>query len=926
MFQLMRIWMILILALLAAVTVRAAQADDSLTIPGGSVELEELSFRVKDSYQDKFDLSAFARALVNLKPGDRLTEEKLEQARSALGTIGRVETVLEQGRLAFTLVPFKRIKSIRIRGHYPLFEKEVRDVMTIRPGMIFNPQELPEQIALITERFKSEGYIDPEVTVDWRHDSGDGHYQLSVIINKGAFFTVGRFKIKGNRAFADSLLKATLSSWRTSALWAGQGRFAQQIFKQDVKKLLAFYRKQGYADAQLTYTLTPLIDKRQMDIELVIEEGALYEISFGGNTHFLDYTLNKDLELFTVGNRGNIGLRRTVQNIRRRYLGAGFADVGVKWDQSDSESQGRTLRSVQLVIDEGLQHKIRAVTVQGERFFDEKKIKKQMLTRSTNGLGNGIYDAHVLDEDLVSLRALYKKYGFIDARISKQVDIDPSDKSVSVAVGIAEGRQTRVGRISFTGQLPESVDELAETLQLESGQPFQPDLVAVDENNLSAHIAPHGYPHVRVEASVTRSADQPQADITFRIVPGPFVRVGNVFFAGNFRTQDPILKRELEFRSGDPFSLAAVLEAQRNLRKLNLFESVRVRTIGLKEQSSAVHLLFMTVEKRPYFYEIGGGYETSKGFYARTKIGDHNFWGTDKDIWLGGEVAETGYRWDAGISNPRLLGTRMQADIGGYIEREEQFNQDFGTDTAGATLNVSRRWPRSLISSLGWRYERREQFLRERDASQPVDEEALEPRSNLVTTPAVGYDSRDSFIRPTRGLFSNLSVDISKGLNNDLDDFTRYKADLRIYHALRPQLTLAAIARMGYIVAFGENASIPEDQLFFLGGTLDVRGYKENLLQFDADDDPAGGRLAWSTSVEARYDIGKNVELAPFVDAGRLQLTTEDAADEDWRWAVGLGIRYLTPIGPIGLLYGHKIDPRPGESRGQFHFTIGYTF
>lgn len=916
----------LLLTMLGAMAVGAVHAGDTSAVPGGSVVLEDVFFRVQDPYPDKFDVPGLAKSLVNLKTGDRLTQQNLEQAQAVLGAIGRVETALDHRRLVFTIVPFKRIKSIRISGNYPLFEQEVRDVMTIRSGIIFHQEDLPEQIALIAERFKSEGYIEPNVIIDWRQDSGDGHYHLSVTIEKGDFFTVGKFTISGNRAFVESRLKATMSSWRTSALWAGQGRFAQHKFKQDVKKLLTFYRKQGYADAQLSYTLTPLIDKQEMHIDLVIEEGPLYDITFTGNTHFFDYTLNKDLELFTVGNRGNIGLRRSVQNIRRRYLQAGFADVRVKWNQTDVESKGQTLRAVQLVVDEGLRHEIRSVTVEGEHYFDEEKIKKQMLTRSTSGFGNGIYDANVLDEDLVSLRALYKKYGFIDARISKQVDIRPDDKSVSVTIVIAEGRQIRVGRISFRGELPVSADELAATLQLRSGQPFQPDLVPVDENNLSACIAPHGYPHVRVEAAVARSADQTHADIAFRVLPGPFVQVGSIFFTGNFRTQDHILTRELAFKPGDPFSLSSVLEAQRNLRKLNLFESVRVRTIGLKERASTVHLLFMTVEKKPYFYEIGGGYETSKGIYARSKIGDHNFWGTDKDVWLGGEVAETGYRWDAGISNPRLLGTRMQVDIGGYIEREEKFNQGFGTDTAGATLNVSRRWPRSLISSLAWRYERREQFLREQDVSQQIDEEALDPRSNLVLTPAIVYDSRDSFIRPTGGLFSNLSVDLSSGLDNDLDDFTRYKADLRLYHALRPKLTLAAIMRMGYIVAFGESSNIPEDQLFFLGGTLDVRGYEENLLQFDAEDDPVGGRLAWSTSIEARYDIGKNVELATFVDAGRLQLTSEDAQDDNWRWAVGLGMRYLTPIGPIGLLYGHKIDPRPGESKGQFHFTIGYTF
>lgn len=918
--------MVLLLTLWAVMAAQEVNAEDQLTMPGGSAVLEDVSIRVQDSFPDKFDWAGFAKALIPLKAGDLLTQESLEQAQSKLGVFGRVETALDRGKLVFTFVPFKRIKSMRISGHYPLFEQEVRDVMTIRLGNVFHRNDLPEQIALIAERFKSEGYIDPKVTIDWRQDPDDGHYHLSISIEKGDFFTVGKFKITGNRAFAESLLKATMASWRSWALRVGQGRFAQYKFKQDVKKLSAYYRGQGYADVRVSFTLTPIVEKRQMNIDLVIEEGPLYDITFAGNTHFFDYTLNKDLELFSVGNRGNIGLRRSVQNIRRRYLQAGFADVRVSWKQTDTESDRQTLRSVQLVIDEDLRHEIRSVTVEGEHYFNEEKIKKQMLTRSANGFGNGIYDANVLDEDLTSIQALYRKYGFIDTRISKQVDIHPSDKSVSVTLMIDEGLQTLVGRVSFEGQTPLDSDVMAGMLQLKSGQPFQPDLVRVDESNLAAGIAPHGYPHVVVEGAVKRFADRPRADITYRIITGPYVQVGGIFFAGNFRTQDHILKRELAFNPGDPFSLSKVLAAQRNLRKLNLFESVRVHTIGLKESASTVHLLFMTVEKRPYFYEIGGGYETSKGFYARSKMGDHNFWGTDKDVWLGGEVAETGYRWDAGISNPRLLGTRMQVDIGGYIEREEKFNQDFGTDTAGATLNVSRRWPRLLITSLAWRYERREQFLREQDTSQQVDEEALDPRSNLVLTPAMVYDSRDSFIRPTSGWFSNLSVDLSSGLDNDLDDFTRYKADLRFYHTLRPKLTLAAIVRMGYIVAFGESSNIPEDQLFFLGGTLDVRGYEENLLQFNAEDDPVGGRLAWSTSIEARYDIGRNFELAPFVDAGRLQLTSEDAQDDDWRWAVGLGIRYLTPIGPIGLLYGQKLEPRPGESRGQFHFTIGYTF
>ena len=103
-------------------------------------------------------------------------------------------------------------------------------------------------------------------------------------------------------------------------------------------------------------------------------------------------------------------------------------------------------------------------------------------------------------------------------------------------------------------------------------------------------------------------------------------------------------------------------------------------------------------------------------------------------------------------------------------------------------------------------------------------------------------------------------------------------------------------------------------------------GFKENMLCFDSDMNPLGGKLALSGSVEARYDLGRNWELTVFVDAGSLGDIASKQGDTGWRWTAGMGLRYLTPIGPMGLLYGRKINPLEDESAGEFHFSIGYTF
>ena len=136
------------------------------------------------------------------------------------------------------------------------------------------------------------------------------------------------------------------------------------------------------------------------------------------------------------------------------------------------------------------------------------------------------------------------------------------------------------------------------------------------------------------------------------------------------------------------------------------------------------------------------------------------------------------------------------------------------------------------------------------------------------------------------------------------------------------------MGRAGIIDPVGSTDKVPEDQLFFLGGTASVRGFGENLLRYDTDGDPLGGRVAIAGTVEARIDLGRRLELACFFDTGRVTETLEPAARDTkgFRSSAGIGLRYLTPIGPVGFLYGHKLDRKPGESAGRFHFTIGYTF
>jgi len=168
-------------------------------------------------------------------------------------------------------------------------------------------------------------------------------------------------------------------------------------------------------------------------------------------------------------------------------------------------------------------------------------------------------------------------------------------------------------------------------------------------------------------------------------------------------------------------------------------------------------------------------------------------------------------------------------------------------------------------------------------------------------------------------------VDLSKGLDNTLDDFYKYRLEGKYYLSPADRLTFALRARLGYIDPYGPDDNVPDDQLFFLGGTSSVRGYDENMLFYDSYKSPVGGKSELLGNLEARIDLGYNFELTGFYDIGTLGDTLMDETDST-RSSAGLGLRYQTPVGPIGLLYGWKLNKRPGESPGKLHFSIGYTF
>lgn len=830
----------------------------------------------------------------------------------------------------FQVTPYPRIKDIKISGAFPLLEREIFNAMQLYPGDVYHPKTFSGKEAVIAEVFKNEGYIAPVVNLYAAEDPTDGNFVVYVTIDKGDFFHIRRFEITGNRAFSTTRLKLRIKTCKSRLTPDFMRRFKKKVFNKDIQNLIRFYRRKGYPEIVVNSDVNKDAKTQNASIFVTIDEGPRYDIEFQGNKEFWDVTLKKDLTLFKEGNKKDFGLRKSIRKIKERYRNAGYTDCRIEMKSERKQEAGMPVRNIRLLIHEGPQYVVNSVNLSGNYAFDSKKIKKQILSRIPGVIANGAWVQETLEEDKRAVTSLYLKQGYMNTVVKDEIkshkDIKENKTYVDITLDIKEGIQTQVASVTIHGLNVLSDSEAIEAITLKKGSVFRNYMIRSDENMLSSLISEKGYPHVTVKGTAVISKDNTQAAVTYKVDEGPFVRMGQVAYTGNFLTKGRVIEKELELNPGEPFSLNKFLESQRNIRDINAFDSVRFKTYGLKEKEDKVNLLLELEEKKPYYIQFGGGYDTEKEFYADFLAGDRNLFGLNKEIWTRTEISEIGYRGDLGMVEPRFMGTRIKSSINMFSEKREEFNTNFGTRDSGISVSFNSGLFQKFNADLSFVYAYKKQYQRDSEPIPAGEEDEYDPRRILTISPSLIYNSTDSYIHPGKGMFSSLLLDFSKGINNSLDNFFKYRLEIRKYYTPMENLTFALRGLFGDITRFNDGSTIPEDQLFFLGGTSTVRGFDENRLRFDTTGKAVGGKTAILGNIEARIDLGPDFELSFFYDTGSIKNAILDQGSDDFRSSVGVGLHYLTQIGPMGVYYGHKLDRKADESAGSFHFTIGFRF
>ncbi|MBF0101946.1 MAG: outer membrane protein assembly factor BamA [Desulfobacterales bacterium] len=897
------------------------------------VVISSIHIDIKNGYANTPYLENLAKDMLTLKPSDRFFEQALLTSIESLKSskkfseidVDSVEKEDNTMELIFVLTAFNYIKDIRIKGMYPLFEREILNFMSVYTGSVYRSDEVFKQEKLISDLYENNGFYHTQVNIKSSQDITDGNYHVHITINRGHFFRINHVTIKNNRAYSQNRLKLKIPSCRMSLVPGLSGRFIENKFRKEIRELQKNYWENGYPEASVEFEIKKDDCSRTVDILLNVNEGPEYDVRFSGNKEFWGFTLKKEVTIFEKGNYHDSGIRRSITNIENLYKKHGYMNAQITYHK-DSYNIDKTKRYILFKINEGICSLVESITISGNKAFNNDRIQKQLLTRPRDFLAKGAYVPDIVKDDLGSIKALYLDNGYLSADIHHEVTFSKNKDKAFITMNIKEGIQTIVDDIQCKGLSAISKQTAMTALLLKKGKPLQKSAIQKDETELLALISEKGYPHTEIKSEVIMNKDHSKATIIFTIQEGKFVKMGKAYVGGNFKTKDSVMQKEFTLNQGEPFSLKKTIQGQQYIRNMDIFNSVSFRTHGFQEKGDKIDIFVDVEEKKPYFIELCGGYESEKGNFFNSKLGDHNLFGENKDGWLYGELSEIGYKGELGIVDPIFLGTTTSASWGLYTDKKEEFNQDFGLVTFGSSLGLKRKVLQSLSAGVSFKFERRDQFHLDSSTAKEQFDDEYSARSIVMIIPSLSYDSRDSFIVPKKGIFSSINAEISKGLSNSRDDFVKYKCDARKYWTVFKPVTFAFLFRAGYIDVFHADSKIPDDQLFYLGGISSVRGFKENMLYYDSLSDPIGGRNFWSGSIEARIDIGFDFELSGFYDIGNINEPFETIQFDDTRSSMGLGLRYITPIGPIGLMYGIKLDSKDGESKGRLHFSLGYTF
>jgi outer membrane protein insertion porin family len=597
------------------------------------------------------------------------------------------------------------------------------------------------------------------------------------------------------------------------------------------------------------------------------------------------------------------------------YRKAGFSKVETSFQI--------TGRRVIVRIQEGPRTLLRKLDFVGNRAFPDEALFEYMIGAKPSRLEKDPelfpYNQNEVNAGADRVRGYYVSEGYLDAVVdASKVTLSRDGRSATVVVSIDERTRYTFGDIVFEGQTSFSRRELLAATRENTDGPFSRTKAIAMQRNLESFYRTRGYFMVDVQLSAEPTqARRGRVPVKFTIKPGALYRFDGVSATNrtpNPRLRESFLPRRFQHLQGEIYSPEKVDETYRELLRSGLFSNLRYNPTALPDRTVRLDFTFDEAMAREVGFTIGFG--TYDGFKTGIRLADRNLFGNGRPLTLDADYSQRGldaelmYVDPWFLDNPRL---NMRAKLFSADRTEKGYMKN----EVGSRIEV------------GWRALSHFEISAFAQASKvEITEPEIDP---LLLGPtdyqfiSIGItqttDYRDNPIAPTRGWIFSTSIDV--GTIDGQRAFTRSIGRFSYYRPIG-KMQLALGARAGIIEPVDEG--IPIDIRFFNGGATTVRSFAERELgPKDDDGHPLGGEFFTVFNAELTFPIFGGLQGAVFADAGNLRGHTELGVEE-MRYALGVGLRYALPVGPIRLDYGINPSPREREEFGAFHFSFGVAF
>lgn len=647
-------------------------------------------------------------------------------------------------------------------------------------------------------------------------------------------------------------------------------------------------------------------------------------------------------------------LERADQELRRQYLARGFYGVNVKTTATPLE---RNRVGITIDVDEGRASSISSIRFVGNKVYDNDDLLDLMQLGTPNWFSwytkRDLYSREKLAADLETIRSHYLDAGYLDFKFdSVQVSISSNRSDVFLTINMTEGEPYTISGSKLQGDLLGLDDVFTPMLTLKEGSTYNASEANAVAEAIKDKLSTLGYAFSQVTPNPMTNPTDHKVEVVYTVDPGRRAYVRRVNISGNNRTRDEVIRREVRQYEAAWFDSDKVKVSRDRIDRLGFFDSVTAEPVPVQGTRDQVDLDVKVQERATGSVSLGAGYSTSEGIVLSGGFAQNNLFGTGKSLQVDLNTSKSQRTYAVSITEPYVTPTGISRtwDVS---DRRVDLNKldvaDVKYETGAAALSFGIPFTEYDRVFLGGRVESTKVSVNDNSPQRYktyVEKFGKNPWSVAAT---IGWarDSRDSSLAPNRGVYQRLNGEI--GLPGLDIEYYKFTYQYQHYWPVTKNLTLAFNGQVGYGDVYGKTDMFPFFKNFYVGGIGSVRGFESGSLgptesdpgNYSSSTNYLGGDRMMNASVELLAPLpggDRTLRIFTFLDTGYawgykgtrvngvMQYERQPIDFGDLRVSTGIGIAWISPLGPLKFSIAYPLKKEEGDKTQRFQFQIGTGF